>query len=83
MDQWHEKQTSREIAGGHTTVSGEDLVLIVPLIRVRRVVGIHVPATVVVVPVRVDQASHQTISYPRPSMPLPFDYSQSCIVFET
>ena len=61
MDTGHEKQTSREIAGGHhTTVSREELVLVVPLIRIRSVVGIHVPTTVVVVPVRVHQARNRT-----------------------
>ena len=68
-------------SGRHTIVSGEDLVLVVPLVWIRHRIRIDVPA--VVVPVRVHRTEHQPASYLRPSAPLPFECSQGCIVFGT
>ena len=53
-------------------VSGEDSVAVVPPVRVRNQVGVHVPAAVVSIPVDVHRAE---FSYRRPSEPLHFEYS--------
>ena len=56
----------------NTAVSGEHPVAVVPSVRVRNRVGVHVPAAVVGIPVDVHRAE---FSYRKPSMPLSFDYS--------
>lgn len=48
----------------------------IPLVVVA-VPGVDVPLTVVGVPVDVHHAS--ALSYPRPSVPLPIEYSPGCI----
>ena len=64
---------AREIRG----VSGEDTVLVIPPVRIRDVVRIHVPAAIAGVPVDVHRPE---FSYRMPSEALLFEYSQSCIV---
>ena len=48
------KQNFRIKSGRKKTVAGEDLVAIVPPVRILDRVGVHIPVAVVGVPVRVD-----------------------------
>ena len=49
--------------GRKTIVSGNELVALVPPVRIRHLVGVHVPA--VIVPVPVDRAAHTTRFVPK------------------
>lgn len=62
---------------GKKRIARENLVAVIPLVRVLNRVGIHIPLAVDRVPVRVHGPMCDM-----PSMPLSFEYSRDCIVFE-